>query len=89
MINKLITMMRYLGKGIDSALDVCTWRVRGPRGVRERDKLALDYLIQGFKNAAEVYGGYDSVAEMTKINESLRNFKRPEGKGPEKLQVVT
>ena len=41
----------YIANGIESAIWVSAWRVTGPEQVKQRDRLALGYLYQGFRNA--------------------------------------
>ena len=43
--------MDYANKGIDNAIAVSTIRVTGPKQVRVRNRLALGYLYQGWRNA--------------------------------------
>jgi hypothetical protein len=83
--------VKEIAMGIDSALDVCTWRVKGPEGVRDRDEVALGYLYQGFRNAKDVLRDYDSVNNLRKALDECLGPRRyiSIGRGPDTLEIVT
>lgn len=83
-------MIEYIANGIDAALDVCTWRVRGPEEVRERNEIALGYLYQGFRNAGRQLGrGLYNPIERMLIYEEASNGSLKLMDNQDLLEVVT